>query len=40
MTPTASDTVTSNVTDVPDGSVEVVDMLDGTVTVGGVVSVV
>ena len=32
--------VTSNVTAVPDGLVEVVDMLDGTVMVGGVVSVV
>ena len=38
--PTASAIVTSNVTPVPDGLVEVVDMSDGTVMVGGVVSVV
>ena len=40
MTPTASVAVTSNVTAVPDGSDEVVDMLDGTVMVGEVASVV
>ena len=41
MTPTASSAITSNVTVVPtDGLVEVVDMSDGTVMVGGVVSVV
>ena len=39
MTPTASVAVTSNVTDAPDGSDEVVDMLDGTVMVGRISSV-
>ena len=40
VTLTLSVAVTSNVTAVPDGSDEVVDMLDGTVMVGEIASVV